>query len=69
MPVEVEIPPLRIIQEVELSDVEWAQVWAENMSLIDGRRINSICHGQLHKNRMVRACNKKVRPRHFSLGN
>ena len=38
------------------------------MALIDGRRINAICHGQLYQNRMARAFNKKVKPRHFSPG-
>ena len=40
----------------------------DNLALIDGRRINAICHGQLYQNRMARAFNKKVRPRHFSPG-
>ncbi|XP_015162329.1 uncharacterized protein [Solanum tuberosum] len=66
IPAEVEIPSLRIIQEAELNDAKWIQVRAENLALIDGRRMNVICHGQLYQNRMARAFNKKVRPRHFS---
>ena len=68
IPAEVEIPSLRIIQEAKLSDADWIQGRAENLALIDGRRINAICHGQLYQNRMARAFNKKVKPRHFSPG-
>ncbi|XP_015169855.1 uncharacterized protein [Solanum tuberosum] len=57
---EVEIPSLRIIQEAELSDAKWVQVHSENLVLIDGRRINVVCHGHLNQNRMARDFNKKV---------
>ncbi|XP_015170699.1 uncharacterized protein [Solanum tuberosum] len=66
IPAEVEIPSLRIIQEGELSNAKWVQMLSENLALIDGRGINTVCHGQLYQNRMVRAFNKKVRPRYFS---
>nr|XP_004228979.1 uncharacterized protein LOC101245691 [Solanum lycopersicum] len=65
---EIEIPSLRIIQEAKLSDADWIQGRDENLALIDGRRINAICHGQLYQNRIARAFNKKVKPRHFSPG-
>nr|XP_009761543.1 PREDICTED: uncharacterized protein LOC104213708 [Nicotiana sylvestris] len=66
---EVEIPSLRIIQEVELSDVEWVQNQYEQLALIDGKRMNAVCHGQLYQNRTERAFNKKVRSRQFTSGN
>ncbi|XP_049369401.1 uncharacterized protein LOC125834282 [Solanum verrucosum] len=68
IPAEVEIPSLRVIQEAELDDAKWIQIRAKNLALIDGRRINAVCHGQLYQNRMARAFNKKVRPIHFSPG-
>ncbi|XP_015081388.1 uncharacterized protein LOC107025019 [Solanum pennellii] len=68
IPAEVEIPSLRIIPEAELSDAEWIQIQAENLTLIDGRRIHAMCNGQIYQNRMVRAFNKKVRLKHFSHG-
>nr|XP_009793532.1 PREDICTED: uncharacterized protein LOC104240389 [Nicotiana sylvestris] len=40
----------------------------EQLALIDGKRMNAICHGQLYQNRMARAFNKKVRPRQFTPG-
>ncbi|XP_070020443.1 uncharacterized protein [Nicotiana sylvestris] len=41
IPVEVEIPSLRIVQEAELSDAEWVQSFYEKLALIDGKRINA----------------------------
>ncbi|XP_015168625.1 uncharacterized protein [Solanum tuberosum] len=54
--------------EVELTDAKWIRIRSENLALIDGKRINVVCHGQLYQNRMARAFIKKVRPRHFLLG-
>ncbi|XP_070040065.1 uncharacterized protein [Nicotiana tomentosiformis] len=65
---EVEIPSLRIIQEAKLSDAEWVRSRYEQLALIDGKRMNAVCHGQLYQNRMARAFNKKVRSRKFTLG-
>nr|XP_033517340.1 uncharacterized protein LOC117281603 [Nicotiana tomentosiformis] len=68
IPAEMEIPSLRIIQEAELSDAEWIQSRYEQLALIDGKRMNMVCHGQLYQNRITRAFNKKVRPRQFTPG-
>nr|XP_009774041.1 PREDICTED: uncharacterized protein LOC104224156 [Nicotiana sylvestris] len=66
VPAEVEIPSLRIIQEVELSDVKWIRSRYEQLDLIDGKRMNVVCQGQLYQNRMARAFNKKVNLRQFT---
>ncbi|XP_070039828.1 uncharacterized protein [Nicotiana tomentosiformis] len=68
IPAEVEIPSLRIIQEVELSDAEWVQSRYEQLALIDEKRMNVVCHGKLYQNRMSRDFNIKVRPRQFTMG-
>ncbi|XP_070020054.1 uncharacterized protein [Nicotiana sylvestris] len=68
IPVEVEILSLRIIQEAELSDVEWIRSRYEKLALIDRKRINAICHSQIYQNIMSRAFNKRVRPRQFAPG-
>ncbi|XP_049369407.1 uncharacterized protein LOC125834286 [Solanum verrucosum] len=39
IPAEVEIPSLRIIQEAELSDVEWVRKWIDQLTLIDEKRM------------------------------
>ncbi|XP_070005467.1 uncharacterized protein [Nicotiana sylvestris] len=44
IPTEVEIPSLRIIQEAELDDAEWVRSRYEKLALIDGKRMNSVCH-------------------------
>ncbi|XP_070036911.1 uncharacterized protein [Nicotiana tomentosiformis] len=68
IPAKVEIPSLRIIQEAELSDAECIRSHYEQLALIDGKRINAVCHGKLYQNRMPRAFNKRVRPRQFTPG-
>ncbi|XP_070024830.1 uncharacterized protein [Nicotiana sylvestris] len=68
IPAEVEIPSLRVIQEVELDDAEWVKGRYEQLALIDGKRMNAGCHGQLYQNKMSRAFNKRVKPRKFTLG-
>ncbi|XP_015072571.1 uncharacterized protein LOC107016691 [Solanum pennellii] len=66
IPVEVQIPSLRIIQEAGLSDAEWVGNRYEQLTLIDEKIM--ICHGQLYQQRMTRAFIKKVRVRIFEVG-
>ncbi|XP_070004225.1 uncharacterized protein [Nicotiana sylvestris] len=42
IPVEVEIPSLRIMQEAELDDAEWVKGRYEQLALIDGKRMNAL---------------------------
>lgn len=60
IPAKVEIPSLRIIQEVGQDDAKWIR----SMHIIDEK----IMDGQLYQNRITKAINKKVRPRQFSPG-
>ncbi|XP_075099262.1 uncharacterized protein LOC142176094 [Nicotiana tabacum] len=68
LPTEVEIPSLRVIQEIKLSNEEWVKNRYEQLMLIDENRMNTVCHCQLYQNRMARAFNKKVKPRQFKPG-
>ena len=68
IPAEVEIPSLRIIVEAEIEDTEWVKTRLEQLALIDEKRLTSVCLGQLYQQRMARAYNKKVHPRHFEVG-
>nr|XP_033513986.1 uncharacterized protein LOC117278614 [Nicotiana tomentosiformis] len=61
IPAEVEIPSLRIIQEAKLDDVECIRVRQEQLMLIDEKRTDEMCHGQLFQNRMDNAFNMKVK--------
>ena len=36
------------------------------MMLIEEKRLNAVYHGQLYQNRMIKAFNKKVKPRRFT---
>ncbi|XP_070003273.1 uncharacterized protein [Nicotiana sylvestris] len=65
---EVEISSLRVIQEAELSDSEWIRSRYEQLDLIDGKRMNAVCHDQLYQNRMSRTFNKMVKPKQFAPG-
>ena len=65
LPIEVEIPSLRVLREIELEEAEWVQARYEQLNLIKEKRMKVICHGQLYQKRMMRAHDKKVRPRQF----
>lgn len=62
LPVEVEIPSLRVLMDVRLDEAEWVQTRFDQLNLIDEKRLTSICHGQLYQRKMKRAFDKKVRP-------
>ncbi|XP_027086593.1 uncharacterized protein [Coffea arabica] len=68
LPAEVKIPSLRILMEAKLEEAEWIQQRHEQLSLIDEKRLNAICHGQCYQKRVARAYNKRVKPRIFTEG-
>nr|XP_027127761.1 uncharacterized protein LOC113743880 [Coffea arabica] len=68
LPAEVEIPSLRILMETKLEEANWIKQRHEQLSLIDEKRLNAICHGQCYQKRMARAYNKKVHLRTFDEG-
>ncbi|XP_015078316.1 uncharacterized protein LOC107022134 [Solanum pennellii] len=68
VPDEVEIPSLRIIQEVELSNAKWVSKRIDKLTLIDENRMVVVCHGQFYRQRMVISFHKRVRARIFEIG-
>ncbi|KAI5436741.1 hypothetical protein KIW84_023018 [Lathyrus oleraceus] len=68
LPVEVEIPSLRVLLDVKLDEAEWIRTRFNELSLIEERRLAAVCHGQLYQRRMKRAFDQKVRPRTFQTG-
>ncbi|XP_070026082.1 uncharacterized protein [Nicotiana sylvestris] len=68
IPAEVKIPSLRIIVESEIEDTKWVKTRLEQLMLINDKWLAAVCFGQLYQQRMVRAYNKKVHPRHFEIG-
>lgn len=49
LPVEVEIPSLRILTNVKLDETEWVQARLDQMNLIDEKHLAAICHNQLYQ--------------------
>ena len=45
LPIEVEIPSLLVLRQVELEEAEWVQAWYEQLNLIEEKRMKAICHG------------------------
>ena len=45
LPIEVQIPSLRIIHDTGLSEDEWVQTRLDQLNLIDEKRLAAICHG------------------------
>ena len=68
LPIEVEILSLRVLKEVKLEEAEWVQARYEQLNLVEEKRMKAICHGQLYQKRMMRAHDKKIRPRQFQGG-
>jgi len=68
MPLEVEIPSLRVLMKSELEEAKWAKIRYEQLNMISEKRLAAICHHQLYQNRIARAYDRKVRPRKFKEG-
>ena len=68
LPIEVEIPSLRVLSELKLEEAEWVQSRYEQLNLIEEKRLNAIFHGQIYQKRMIRGHDKKIRPREFHEG-
>ncbi|PKI58354.1 hypothetical protein CRG98_021229 [Punica granatum] len=49
LPIEVEIPSMRILAETVLEEAEWAKQRYEQLNLIDERRLKALCHGQCYQ--------------------
>ena len=60
LPIEVEIPSMRVLMEAELSEAEWCQSRYDQLNLIEEKRMTALCHGQLYQQRMKKAFDKKV---------
>ncbi|GAU48966.1 hypothetical protein TSUD_188130 [Trifolium subterraneum] len=68
LPVEVEIPSMRVLMETELAEAEWCQNRYDQLNLIEEKRMAALCHGQLYQRRMKQAFDRKIRPREFREG-
>ena len=68
LPIEVEIPSMRVLMEAKLTEAEWCLSRYDELNLIEEKRMTALCHGQLYQQRMKKAFDKKVQPRVFREG-
>jgi len=68
LPLEVEIPSLRVIMEAKLSEAEWCQSRYDQLNLVEEKRLDALARGRLYQTRMKTTFDKKVRPREFKEG-
>ena len=68
LPLEVQIPSLRVLIETKLEEAEWVEARYEQLNMVEEKRLPALCHGQLYQKRIMRANDKKVRPRQFKEG-
>ncbi|KAI5385418.1 hypothetical protein KIW84_072134 [Lathyrus oleraceus] len=68
LPVEVQIPSWRVLMDVKLKETKWIRTRYEELSLIEEKRLATICQGQWYHQRMKRAFDRKVRPRVYHVG-
>jgi hypothetical protein len=60
LPIEVEIPSMRVLMEAKLTEAEWCQSRHDELNLIQEKRMTALCHGQLYQQRLKKAFDKKV---------
>ena len=48
LPIEIEIPLLRVLVETE-SEAKWVKQRMEHLNLIDEKRLIALCHSQLYQ--------------------
>ena len=68
LPMEVQIPSLRIMKDAGLSEDDWIQTRLDQLNLINEKRLTAVCHGQTYQKRMIKAFNKKVRRQVYQVG-
>ncbi|MBY3556045.1 transposase family protein, partial [Modestobacter lapidis] len=68
LPIELEIPSLRVAMESQLAEVEWMKSRYEQLSLIDEKRLRALYHVQGYQRRIARAFNKRVKDRGLKKG-
>ncbi|KAL1060088.1 hypothetical protein V6Z11_1Z127200 [Gossypium hirsutum] len=49
LPIEVEIPSLRVLLELKLDGVEWIQSLYNQLNLIEEKRLKVICHSRMYQ--------------------
>ena len=48
LPIEVQIPSLRIMKDAGLNEEDWIQTRLDKLNLVDEKRLTVVCHGQMY---------------------
>ena len=49
LPIEVQVPSLRVLRDTELDEDEWVQTRLDQINLIDDKQLTTIYHGQIYQ--------------------
>ena len=56
------------MKDAGLNKDDWIQTRLDQLNLIDQKRLDVVCHGQIYQKRMIKAFNKKVRRQVYQVG-
>lgn len=68
LPVELEVPSLRVALESEIPKAGWTRGRFEQLNLIEEQRMKALHHTQGSQRRIAKAFHKKVKIRHVQQG-
>jgi len=68
LPIEVEIPSLRVSMQDLISGDEYRTSRLAELELLDERRLAALNHLHVYQNRLQRNYNKKIKERRFQVG-
>lgn len=54
LPVEIEVPSLRVIMESEIDEVEWVKGRYDELALLDEKRLAALSNNQAYHRRIAR---------------
>ena len=63
LPVELEIPSLRVIMENRVDEVDWVEARYAELALLDEKRLKAAYHQQGYQKRIAKTFNQRVKPR------
>ena len=64
----MEVPSLRILLESKVPEAEWVRARYDELTLLDGRRLDALNNVQIYQQRITRHFNKGVKPRNIKEG-
>ena len=67
LPIEVQIPSLRIMNDAGLNEDDWIQTRLDQINLINEKRLTVVYHGQMYQKQMIKGFNKKVRRQEYQV--